>query len=52
MVTRWEYKNVWSRAAELEAKLNDLGADGWEVAGILQVSNTDYPSILLKRPCQ
>lgn len=44
-VTRWEY--CW--CGEDEDKLNELGADGWEVCGVSTNPETGFASVLMKR---
>jgi hypothetical protein len=44
--TKWEYKqlarNLAQGAAPTEEELNDLGADGWELTGVLADSPMVY----------
>lgn len=36
----WEYKRVVVETAPDEAELNTLGAEGWELVGVVPVSDT------------
>jgi hypothetical protein len=49
-VTQWEYKVLakYARSQDNEAKLNELGAEGWEaVCGDIEATTITF---LLKRP--
>ena len=50
-MTKWEYRweSVdYKRAADIGV-LNNLGHDGWEVAGMTAVPRSDNQLVLLKR---
>ena len=59
-MTRWEYKIINVRSSqyqltpEAEPRLNDLGAEGWELVGITSVNfksgATDNIAMVFKRP--
>lgn len=55
--TQWEYRSVtlgsfWNppRDEELEAALDELGVEGWEVVSAVALQNTNKFTILAKRP--
>jgi hypothetical protein len=56
MLTRWEYKNLHIEGTVLpdaERMLNALGAEGWELCGIVQRERHGYSKdvlFVLKRP--
>ena len=45
--TTWEYKQGNNLS---ESQLNELGAQGWELAGITFTGNVSYIVFYLKRP--
>jgi hypothetical protein len=56
MMDRWEYKVLSPggmltgiKPEDLEGQLNELGQDGWEVAGISAMENTAKVLVVLKR---
>lgn len=56
-MTQWEYRIKTfgavlrgARDEELEAILNEWGAEGWEVINAHRVENTSKVTILAKRP--
>jgi hypothetical protein len=55
--SEWEYRVVTFGGAlrgpkdeELEAELNALGAEGWEVVGALPRENSNKVTVVAKRP--
>jgi hypothetical protein len=56
-LNQWEYRVLTVGAFfkgvkdnELEALLNQLGEEGWEVVGFRTVENTNQSQIVAKRP--
>jgi hypothetical protein len=56
MMDRWEYKVLSPggvlksiKAEVVEAQLNELGQEGWEVTGIGAMENTGKLLVVLKR---
>jgi len=48
----WEYRTITLGASDdLAARLNTLGADGWEAAGIISLT-TQTTTVMFKRPRQ
>ena len=46
----WEYRTITLGASDdLAARLNTLGADGWEAAGIISLT-TQTTTVMFKRP--
>jgi len=45
-VTRWEYKTIY---ADVD-RLNELGADGWELVATVYRANAERTICYLKRP--
>jgi hypothetical protein len=54
--TRWEYRalvvgNLFgTKPADLEAKLNELGMDGWEVIHVYNPYGSGQTTVVAKRP--
>ncbi len=55
--TQWEYRSItigsfWSTPKDevVEAALNDLGVQGWEVVAAAPLVNSNQIRILAKRP--
>ena len=55
--TQWEYRAIsvgsfWSepKDEELEAVLNELGLDGWEVVSVVTHYGTNKVRVVAKRP--
>jgi hypothetical protein len=46
----WEYKSLWIRSDYLEADLNRLGEQGWELLTVHSLDRRDPFLCLLKRP--
>lgn len=56
-LSQWEYRVLTvgtffkgAKDADLEALLNQMGAEGWEVVGFRSVENTNQSQIIAKRP--
>ncbi len=56
-ITRWEYRVVsagsfWNmpRDDDIEALLNDLGEEGWEVVSVFAQSGNNRARVVAKRP--
>ncbi|MBA4380071.1 MAG: DUF4177 domain-containing protein [Anaerolinea sp.] len=54
---QWEYRvvsqgNMWRgpKENELEALLNELGVEGWEVASTFTITNSNKVTVVAKRP--
>jgi hypothetical protein len=54
--TRWEYRvitlgNIWgTKPTDLEARLNEVGAEGWEVIHVYNTYGSGYTTAVAKRP--
>jgi hypothetical protein len=54
--THWEYRvitlgNIWgTKPTDLEARLNDLGAEGWEVIHVYNTYGSGATTAVAKRP--
>ena len=56
-IARWEYRVVKLGSGlrqlndeQIEAALNEMGEDGWEVISVLVTDNTVHPKVVAKRP--
>jgi Domain of unknown function (DUF4177) len=56
-LNQWEYRVLTVggffkgvKDEELEALLNQLGEEGWEVVGFRAIENTNQAQLILKRP--
>ena len=55
-LTRWEYRvislgSIWgTKAPDLEAKLNELGLEGWEVIHVYNPYGSGMTTAVAKRP--
>jgi hypothetical protein len=53
-MTKWRYREVYIKASELVSRLDELGADGWELIHVVLASGPYAGShrVLLKRPVE
>ena len=56
-LNQWEYRVVTTgtffkgvRDADLEALLNQMGEEGWEVVGFRTIENSNQSQVIAKRP--
>lgn len=54
---QWEYRVLTvgtffkgAKDNDLEAMLNELGAEGWEVVGFRTIENSNQAQVIAKRP--